>query len=92
MGALRPIAADHVELKSMHVVEEARGRGLARALLCRLLDEARSRGMTRVSLETGAQPVFAPARALYRSQGFHDCPPFDGYQLDPNSAFMTRVL
>ena len=92
MGALKTIAPDHGELKSMHVIEEMRGGGLADAILARLLDEARAAGMARVSLETGSQPVFEPARGFYRRHGFSDCPPFEGYVEDPHSVFMTRAL
>lgn len=91
-GALKAIAPDHAEIKSMHVVREARGRGLARRLLDHLLDTARETGCRRVSLETGSQEVFGPARSLYASAGFETCPPFEGYGPDPNSVFMTRVL
>lgn len=92
MGALKAIDAGHAEIKSMHVVAEARGRGLARQLLDRLLDEARAAGYSRLSLETGVEDVFAPARALYATAGFAPCPPFEGYVEDPNSLFMTRSL
>ncbi len=92
MGALKPISADHGELKSMHVVEEARGRGLARAMLRHLLQAARNEGIARVSLETGSQDAFAAARTLYCAEGFRDCPPFEGYGPDPNSSFLTRAL
>ncbi|HEX9857379.1 MAG TPA: GNAT family N-acetyltransferase [Paracoccaceae bacterium] len=92
MGAISRIDATHAEIKSMHVVAEARGRGLARVLLDHLLAEARALGYTRLSLETGVEPAFAPARALYAKAGFDECPPFEGYALDPNSVFMTRAL
>ncbi len=92
MGALKHISSDHAELKSMHVIEEMRGHGLARRLLRHLLDVARDEGARRISLETGVQPPFASARALYASEGFEPCPPFEGYGPDPNSAFMTRKL
>jgi putative acetyltransferase len=49
-------------------------------------------GYRRLSLETGAQPAFEPARRLYERFGFQYCPPFDGYTEDPNSVFMTRAL
>ncbi|MEI4470197.1 GNAT family N-acetyltransferase [Frigidibacter sp. MR17.24] len=80
------------EIKSMHVLAETRGRGLARLLLERLMAEARDWGLSRLSLETGAQPSFAPARRLYEAAGFVDCPPFAGYRPDPLSQFMTRAL
>ena len=92
MAALKRIDAGHAEIKSMHVVAEARGRGLARPLLAHLLAEARAAGYARLSLETGVEEVFAPARALYAAAGFAPCPPFEGYAEDPNSVFMTLTL
>ena len=92
MGAVKKIDADHAELKSMHIVAEARGRGLARVLLDHLMAQARAAGYTRLSLETGGEDVFAPARALYGAAGFVQCPPFEGYHDDPNSFFMTLSL
>ncbi|HEY4460784.1 MAG TPA: GNAT family N-acetyltransferase [Pseudonocardiaceae bacterium] len=70
----------------------ARGNGVASALLRHALDDARARGITRISLETGSQDFFEPARALYRKYGFTECGPFDGYLPDPNSTFMTLQL
>ena len=92
MGAIKRIDAAHAEIKSMHVVAEARGRGLARVLLDHLLAEAGRLGYGRLSLETGVEPVFAPARALYARAGFGYCGPVAGYELDPNSVFMTRII
>ena len=92
MGAFKRIDATHAEIKSMHVLAEARGRGLSRAMLDHLLTEARSAGLTRLSLETGVQPTFVAARALYAKAGFTDCPPFEGYGPDPNSVFLTKQL
>jgi len=92
MGAFKRIDAGHAEIKSMHVLAEARGRGLSRAMLNHLLAEAKSAGFQRLSLETGIQPTFVAARALYYKAGFVDCPPFEGYSEDPNSVFMTRSL
>ena len=92
VGALAQIDGAHGELKSMHTTAHARGRGVGRAILAALLESARNQGMTRVSLETGAAPLFAPARALYAAQGFTVCPPFGAYVADPLSVFMTRTL
>ncbi len=92
MGAYKRIDATHAEIKSMHVLVEARGRGLSRAMLDHLLGEARKDGFTRLSLETGVQTTFVAARALYARAGFVDCPPFEGYLDDPHSVFMTKVL
>ncbi|MES2435764.1 MAG: GNAT family N-acetyltransferase [Pseudomonadota bacterium] len=92
MGAFKRIDAAHAEIKSMHVLTEARGRGLSRTMLDHLLTEAKAAGLKRLSLETGVQPTFIAARALYYKAGFEDCPPFEGYSLDPNSLYMTRSL
>lgn len=92
MGAIKRIGPDHGEIKSMHVLAELRGRGLARVMLDHLIAAARAEGIARLSLETGAQPSFGAARALYERAGFSYCPPFEGYAEDPNSVFMTRRL
>ncbi|MFP1643254.1 GNAT family N-acetyltransferase [Pontitalea aquivivens] len=92
MGAFKRIDAAHAEIKSMHVLSEARGRGLARRLLDHLMASARAAGFARLSLETGAQPSFAAARVLYAQAGFAECGPFEGYGPDPNSVFMTRAI
>ena len=91
-GALKLLEPGHAELKSMHVRAGLRGRGLGRALLRGLVAEARGMGVVRLSLETGVQPPYAAAVALYRAEGFADCPPFAGYRPDPASLFLTRVL
>ena len=92
MGAFKRIDATHAEIKSMHVLAEARGRGLSKAMLDHLLAEAAAQGYACLSLETGVQPTFIAARALYARAGFVECPPFEGYHDDPNSVFMTKAL
>lgn len=92
MGAFKRINDGHAEIKSMHVLAEHRGRGLSRRMLDHLMAQARAAGFARLSLETGVQPTFVAARALYLRNGFVECPPFEGYVPDPNSVFMTRTL
>lgn len=92
IGAFKPLADDAAELKSMHCAEALRGQGLGRALLSHLRVEARTSGFRTLWLETGSAPGFAAARALYRSEGFVDCPPFGDYAADPLSVFMTCAL
>lgn len=92
VGALKTLTPEHGELKSMHVAEAARGRGVGSALLQHLLAQARQQGLQRVSLETGSWPYFEPARTLYRRHGFTDTGPFANYADDPNSCFMTLAL
>jgi len=90
-GALKEIDPGHGEIKSMRTAAAHRRAGVARAMLQHLLRVAEGRGYRRVSLETGSQDAFEPARRLYASFGFRPCPPFDGYAEDPNSVFMTRL-
>ena len=92
MGALKALSDGQGEVKSMHVRDDQRGRGLADAILAKLIDAAAEAGITRLSLETGSQDAFAPARAFYACRGFEFCPPFEGYVEDPHSVFMSRVL
>jgi putative acetyltransferase len=91
-GALKELSAREGEIKSMRTTAAARGRGVASVVLERILAEARSRNYTSVSLETGPQDFFAPARRLYERYGFVECAPFGDYQADPFSVFMTLAL
>jgi len=91
-AALKEIDPTHGEIKSMRTAAAARRRGVAGLLLDHVLTVAQERGYTRLSLETGTQDYFAPARTLYRSRGFVECGPFASYVLDPHSAFFTRPL
>lgn len=92
VGALKQLDGLHGELKSMHVVEAARGRGIGRTMVDHLIAVARQRGLRRVSLETGSMAAFAPARALYAGAGFSLCGPFGDYRPSANSSFMTMAL
>lgn len=89
--ALKQLDPEHGEIKSMRTSARHQRRGVASALVGHLLEEARRRGYRRISLETGTQPEFAAARALYARFGFLACGPFAQYVEDPHSVFMTRV-
>jgi putative acetyltransferase len=91
-GAIKHLAADHGELKSMRAHPDYRGRGAGKVILLHLLDEAAKRGYRRVSLETGRPEPFLPARRLYESHGFAECPPFADYTEDAFSICMTKTL
>ena len=91
-GALRRFSDEHAELKSMHIVEEARRRGIGSALLKHMMAEAERDGNARLSLRTGSWPYFHAARELYRRHGFVECPPFEGHTANAGSVFMTRSL
>ena len=91
-GALKELDPRHGEIKSMRTANAHRRRGVARVVLTHLLREAERRGYERLSLETGSQAAFEPARSLYARFGFERCGPFEGYLEDPNSVFFTRLL
>ncbi len=92
VGALVRLDQEHVELKSMHTEEAARGQGIGRALLEHLISAARAGGYRQMSLETGTPPAFEPARLLYASAGFMECPPFGPYRDSSYSVCMTLLL
>ena len=91
-GALKELASQHGEIKSMRTASTHLRRGVAKHILQHSLEEARRRGYRRLSLETGSQTAFEPARKLYLSFGFQICAPFADYVEDPNSVFMTLDL
>jgi putative acetyltransferase len=91
-AALKRLDREHAELKSMRTTPHRTRQGVASRLLAHVLDEARGAGFTRISLETGSQSFFLPARTLYAAHGFVECLPFGSYRLDPSSVFLTRPL
>ena len=91
-GALKELESRHGEIKSMRTARAQLRQGVARIMLNHIIDAARRRGYVRLSLETGTNPAFTPARELYASFGFSYCEPFAQYLPDPYSVFMTRAL
>ncbi len=89
VGALKRLAPDHGEVKSMHIAQAARRRGVGTALLRHIVDQARAAGMARVSLETGTSAYFQAAVALYLAQGFEPCGPFGDYAASSENRFLT---
>lgn len=92
IGALRQLDDGHAEVKSMHTLASARGRGVGMQMLQHLLGLARERGCRRVSLETGTMAAFAAARRLYERAGFTVCEPFAAYTRNDYSVCMTLRL
>ncbi|MCL8025431.1 GNAT family N-acetyltransferase [Nocardioides bruguierae] len=88
-AALKDLGDGHLELKSMRTAPHRRGEGIGAQVLAHVLDHARTQGAARISLETGAENFFAPARSLYRRHGFVDTEPFADYAPDPLSTFLT---
>ncbi|MFE0537284.1 GNAT family N-acetyltransferase [Streptomyces nigra] len=78
------------ELKRMYVVEDMRGRGIARRVLAALEEDARAAGRRRMVLETGAkQPE---AVALYTSSGYEPCEKFGYYRFHELSLCYAKAL
>ncbi|AJP02416.1 acetyltransferase [Streptomyces cyaneogriseus subsp. noncyanogenus] len=78
------------ELKRMFVLEQMRGRGLARRILAALEEDARAAGRVRMVLETGtAQPE---AIALYTSSGYEPCEKFGYYRFHEESRCFAKKL
>jgi ribosomal protein S18 acetylase RimI-like enzyme len=94
-AALRPLAvADRpdgtvAEVKRLYLAPLARGSGLGRALVERLIAEARAIGYRELRLDTLAQ--MEVARALYRSLGFREIAPYYWNPL-PGVRYMALAL
>jgi putative acetyltransferase len=91
-GALKELEAHHVELKSVYISTRFLRSGVATTLLEHILAAAKARGYSRVSLETGTEDYFEPARRFYEACRFSICGPFGDYAEDPGSIFMTKKL
>ncbi|MEO9944476.1 GNAT family N-acetyltransferase [Paraglaciecola sp.] len=91
-GALKILSATHGEIKSMRTSEHHIRKGVASKMLQHVIQHSQSIGLHQLSLETGSQDFFKPARQLYINHGFKYCGPFGDYLLDPNSQFMTLFI
>lgn len=92
VGAIRMLDSTHGELKSMHTLASARGQGIGRAMVNHIIDFALSKGARRLSLETGSNDAFKPARELYISLGFKSCDAFGDNKLSEDNICMTKLL
>jgi len=92
MGALKQLDAAHGEVKSMRTAPAHLRKGVAAAMLDHLIVEGRRRGYARLSLETGNNAPFAPARAMYERAGFVPCGPFADYSDESFSRYYTLAL
>ena len=91
-GALKRLAVDHGEIKSMRTADRALGRGVGSQILDHLTAVARAAGMTRLSLETGSGDLFAAANLLYQRARYMPTGPFGGYVGSDFTTFYTREI
>jgi putative acetyltransferase len=92
VGAIRKLDPHHAELKSMHTLAKYRGSGVGKAMVAHIEDFARSSGIERMSLETGTNEAFKPARELYKSLGYNSCDAFGDYVLSEDNMCMTKLI
>ena len=74
-GGLKRLPDGACEIKRMYVAPEARGRGVARALLAALEEEARALGYRIARLDTG--PRQHGAERMYREAGYAEVANFN---------------
>ena len=82
-GSLRPLDERTAEVRRMFVLDHARRRGYAWAVLSALERYAVQQGYATMVLETGNRQT--AAMALYRSCGYEQIEPFGAHEDDPTS-------
>ncbi|MCG3268708.1 GNAT family N-acetyltransferase [Yoonia sp. I 8.24] len=88
-GALRAYP-DYGEVKSMFVAPDARGKGIADALMRQIEDQAIELKLPMIKLETG--DLLHAAHKLYARHGFAVCGSFGDYKTANSSIFMEKQL
>ncbi len=87
--ALRPLSDDRCELKRLYVRPEFRGKGIARMLCERILEEAEKTGYREIYLDT--LPELSDAIRLYEKLGFTYTDSYNDSPLE-RTVFMKKVL
>ncbi len=83
--ALQRVDGARGEMKRLYVRPSARGLGLGRSLVTRILDDAKAIGYSEVVLDT--LPSMIEAQRLYEQFGFRDIDPYR-----PNPIIGSRYL
>jgi putative acetyltransferase len=81
---------DHAEVKRMYVRPEARGRGVAPALMQRIELATRAAGLSLLRLETGTKQL--AAMRFYERWGFRRCDAFGAYASMAPAAISTSIF
>ena len=80
VGGLKRLTETTGEIKRMYVRPDARGLGVGRAIVDRLVADARELGLETVYLESAS--FMHAAHALYRSVGFMPSEPYPGREFE----------
>ena len=81
-GGVKDLGGGVAEIKRMYVNPEARGRGVAQALLVALEDAARELGYEKARLDTG--PKQPHAERMYRRAGYEE---IENFNANPFASF-----
>ena len=81
---------DYAEVKRMYVRDNARGQGVADAILARIEADTRRAGLAVLRLETGLRQL--AAMRLYARAGFRECPAFGNYASMAPQSIVTSVF
>ena len=86
--ALKRFEDNICEMKRLFLRENARGHGLGKQLIEKLIDEAKSLGYSKMRLDT-FPPKMGKAVSLYRSHGFY---PIEPYYHNPHEGVLFMEL
>lgn len=92
IAALKELGDGTSKLKLRRTHPTYLRRGVARALLERIIGEVRRRGLRRLSLETGSGAGFEPALTLCRKRGFIEGGAFAEYRRSEFNQFLHMEL
>lgn len=94
MGGVRRVRDGVCEMKRVYVRDAAKGRGLGRALVERLIVDAQAFGYKQMFLDTA--PTLTTATGLYERLGFAPIPAYPEVEvpvvMHPHWIFMSKTL
>jgi len=91
-GALKFLDKIHGELKSIRVADSFRRKANGFKVINHLINEDKELNIKKISLETGTENFFGPARKLFHKCGFKPCEPFAQYKKDLDACYMSLLI